>query len=54
VLDEAHRGFNTKTSSDKPTIVRRLVNGIKSTRPPIPIVWHLGHDPALRDSHEGS
>ena len=23
VLDEAHRGFNTRTSSDKPTIVRR-------------------------------
>src|SRR5689334_20240724 len=26
VLDEAHRGFNTRGSSDKPTIVRRLVN----------------------------
>ena len=40
VLDEAHRGFNTKTSSDKPTIVRRLVNGTKA-RPPVPIVWGI-------------
>src|SRR5262249_33378115 len=40
VLDEAHRGFNTKITSDKPTIVRRLVNGTK-TRPPIPIVWGI-------------
>jgi type III restriction enzyme len=40
VLDEAHRGFNTKTTSEKPTIVRRLVNGTKS-RPPIPIVWGI-------------
>jgi type III restriction enzyme len=40
VLDEAHRGFNQKTNSDKPTIVRRLVNGTK-IRPPIPIVWGI-------------
>ena len=40
VLDEAHRGFNAKTTSDKPTIVRRLVNGTKA-RPPIPIVWGI-------------
>jgi type III restriction enzyme len=40
VLDEAHRGFNQKTNSDKPTIVRRLVNGTKE-RPPIPIVWGI-------------
>ena len=40
VLDEAHRGFNTRASSDKQTIVRRLVNGTK-TRPPIPIVWGI-------------
>jgi len=40
VLDEAHRGFNNKTTSDKPTIVRRLVNGTKA-RPPIPIVWGI-------------
>src|SRR5205823_5881646 len=40
VLDEAHRGFNTRATSDKPTIVRRLVNGTKA-RPPIPIVWGI-------------
>lgn len=40
VLDEAHRGFNTRTNSEKPTIVRRLVNGTKA-RPPIPIVWGI-------------
>jgi type III restriction enzyme len=40
VLDEAHRGFNARTTSDKPTIVRRLVNGTKA-RPPIPIVWGI-------------
>jgi type III restriction enzyme len=40
VLDEAHRGFNARASSDKQTIVRRLVNGTKQ-RPPIPIVWGI-------------
>lgn len=40
VLDEAHRGFNARATSDKPTIVRRLVNGTKA-RPPIPIVWGI-------------
>lgn len=40
VLDEAHRGFNTRASSDKQTIVRRLVNGTKA-RSPIPIVWGI-------------
>ncbi len=40
VLDEAHRGFGTKTNTEKPTIVRRLVNGAGS-RPPIPIVWGI-------------
>jgi type III restriction enzyme len=40
VLDEAHRGFNTKTTADRPTIVRRLVNGTRE-RPPIPIVWGI-------------
>lgn len=40
ILDEAHRGFNSKSTSDKPTIVRRLVNGTKS-RPPIPVVWGI-------------
>lgn len=40
ILDEAHRGFNTKTTSDKPTIVRRLVNG-HAGYPPIPVVWGI-------------
>ena len=40
VLDEAHRGLNTKTTTEKPTIVRRLVNGTKA-RPPVPIVWGI-------------
>ncbi|REJ08749.1 type III restriction endonuclease subunit R [Microbacterium bovistercoris] len=40
VLDEAHRGFTTKTSRDKPTIVRRLVSG-EMTGLPIPIVWGI-------------
>lgn len=40
VLDEAHRGFNGKASRDKPTIVRRLVNG-EMTGLPIPIVWGI-------------
>ncbi len=40
VLDEAHRGFNAKATADKPTIVRRLVNGT-TQRPPMPIVWGI-------------
>ena len=40
ILDEAHRGFDTRTMSDKPTIVRRLVNG-HAGYPPIPIVWGI-------------
>ncbi|BBY56685.1 DEAD/DEAH box helicase family protein [Mycobacterium koreense] len=40
VLDEAHRGFNGRVQSDKPTIVRRLINGTK-VRPPIPVVWGI-------------
>lgn len=40
ILDEAHRGFNTKANRDKPTIVRRLVNG-HAGYPPIPIVWGI-------------
>ncbi|MDO5619648.1 DEAD/DEAH box helicase [Kocuria sp.] len=38
VLDEAHRGFGTKASADKPTILRRLVNGHAEV-PPMPVVW---------------
>jgi len=37
VLDEAHRGFDTKTSSDRQTIVKRLVGG-EGVRLPMPIV----------------
>ncbi|GEL99771.1 DEAD/DEAH box helicase [Cellulomonas terrae] len=37
VLDEAHRGFNTRTSTERATIVSRLVNGIDIGQP-IPIV----------------
>lgn len=40
ILDEAHRGFNTKATRDKPTIVRRLVNG-HAGHPPVPIVWGI-------------
>jgi type III restriction enzyme len=39
VLDEAHRGMRS-TPSDKPTIVRRLINGANGV-PPIPIVWGI-------------
>jgi len=49
VLDEAHRGFNRKTNPEKPTIVRRLVNGTKM-RPPIPIVWGISATIAHFDS----
>lgn len=37
VLDEAHRGFDTKGSGDRTTIVRRLVEG-DNLRLPMPIV----------------
>lgn len=37
VLDEAHRGFNARTSSERSTIVSRLVNGAE-TGQPVPIV----------------
>jgi hypothetical protein len=40
ILDEAHRGFNTKSSRDKSTIVSKLVNG-HAGYPPIPIVWGI-------------
>ena len=38
VLDEAHRGFGSRTTSDKPTIVSRLVDG-HGGYPPMPVVW---------------
>jgi hypothetical protein len=40
VLDEAHRGFGARSNSEKPTIVRRLING-EGGYPPIPIVWGI-------------
>lgn len=54
VLDEAHRGFNTKTSSDKTTLVRKLVQG-HAGYPPIPIVWGISatierFDTAMREA----
>ncbi len=40
ILDEAHRGFNSKTPREKPTIVRQLITG-QGTQPPIPVVWGI-------------
>ncbi|MFI7148065.1 DEAD/DEAH box helicase [Nonomuraea sp. NPDC050022] len=41
VLDEAHRGMGTsKVSKDKPTIVKRLING-HAGFPPMPVVWGI-------------
>lgn len=39
VMDEAHRGMG-KENSEKPTIVRRLINGEKGV-PGIPVVWGI-------------
>ncbi|MDD1386613.1 DEAD/DEAH box helicase [Curtobacterium poinsettiae] len=40
VVDEAHRGFNTKSTRDKSTIVKRLVDGV-ATGYPMPVVWGI-------------
>lgn len=40
IIDEAHRGFNTKSSRDKSTIVSKLVNG-HAGYPAVPIVWGI-------------
>lgn len=41
VLDEAHRGMGEgRHLQDRPTIVRRLINGVGQT-PAIPIVWGI-------------
>ncbi|MEX1907190.1 DEAD/DEAH box helicase family protein [Janibacter sp. Y6] len=40
ILDEAHRGFNPARVADKPTLVRRLINGHAGYKP-IPIVWGI-------------
>lgn len=58
VLDEAHRGFGTKTTSDKPTIVRRLVNG-QAGVPPMPVVWGISatvarFEQAMKDAEVSS
>ncbi len=55
ILDEAHRGFNTRANSEKPTLVRRLVNG-HAGYPPIPIVWGISatierFNEAMREAH---
>jgi hypothetical protein len=39
VLDEAHRGMSP--TKDRPTIVRRIVNGEPGVSPPVPVVWGL-------------
>lgn len=55
VIDEAHRGFNAKASSDKPTIVKGLVDGTE-TGLPIPVVWGISatskhFDEAMNEAH---
>ncbi|GAA14265.1 DEAD/DEAH box helicase family protein [Gordonia alkanivorans] len=40
IVDEAHRGFGTKATSDKSTIVQKLING-HAGYPPVPIVWGI-------------
>lgn len=55
ILDEAHRGFNTRTSSEKPTLVRQLING-HGGEPPIPIVWGISatierFNDAMKEAH---
>lgn len=40
VIDEAHRGFNTKTTRDKSTIVKDLVDGVE-TGTAMPVVWGI-------------
>lgn len=49
IVDEAHRGFGTKATRDKSTIVQRLING-HDGYPPVPIVW--GISATIRDFKE--
>lgn len=49
VIDEAHRGFGTKPTREKSSIVQRLVNG-HAGYPPVPIVW--GISATIRDFTE--
>lgn len=39
VLDEAHRGM--KRTTDRQTIVRRLIQGEPGSNPPMPVVWGI-------------
>jgi type III restriction enzyme len=39
ILDEAHRGM--KRTSDRTTIVQRLIQGEKGSNPPVPVVWGI-------------
>jgi hypothetical protein len=39
ILDEAHRGI--KRTSDRTTIVQRLIHGEKGSNPPVPVVWGI-------------
>ncbi|MEV2226651.1 DEAD/DEAH box helicase family protein [Nocardia vinacea] len=40
IVDEAHRGFGTRATRDKSTIVQRLING-HAGYSPVPIVWGI-------------
>ncbi|MBX9152011.1 DEAD/DEAH box helicase family protein [Rhodococcus qingshengii] len=40
IVDEAHRGFGTKATRDKSTIIQRLINGHAGYLP-VPIVWGI-------------
>ncbi len=40
IVDEAHRGYGTKATKDKSTIIQRLING-HAGYPPVPIVWGI-------------
>lgn len=40
IVDEAHRGFGTKKTRDKSTIVQRLIDG-HAGYPPVPVVWGI-------------
>ncbi|WP_431245313.1 DEAD/DEAH box helicase [Leifsonia xyli] len=40
VVDEAHRGFNTRSTRDKSTIVKDLIDGVE-TGTAMPVVWGI-------------
>lgn len=39
ILDEAHRGM--KQTTDRKTIVQRLIHGESESNPPVPVVWGI-------------